>query len=56
MRDATASGTLRWIVEQGYEMGRPSLLHVTCEKRDGAITAVRVGGSAVTITSGTIQL
>jgi len=56
MRDATASGTLRWIVEQGYEMGRPSLLHVSCDKQDGAITAVRVGGSAVLVSSGTIRL
>jgi len=56
MRDATASGTIRWVVEQGYEMGRPSLLHVTCEKSDGAITAVRVGGSAVHVASGSIRL
>ncbi|MCC6931070.1 MAG: PhzF family phenazine biosynthesis protein [Gemmatimonadaceae bacterium] len=56
LRDHTATGTLRWIVEQGYEMGRPSLLHVSCDKRVGAITAVRVGGSAVLVSSGTIRL
>jgi len=55
-RDATATGTLRWVVEQGYEMGRPSLIHVACDKRDGAITAVRVGGAAVMVASGTLSL
>ncbi|MEO7964216.1 MAG: PhzF family phenazine biosynthesis protein, partial [Gemmatimonadaceae bacterium] len=39
-RDARTDGTLSWVVEQGYEMGRPSVLHVECDKRDGAITAV----------------
>ncbi len=56
MRDATASGTLRWVVEQGYEMGRPSIIHVSCDKEDGAISAVRVAGSAVMVASGTITL
>ena len=56
LRDATVNGTLRWIVEQGYEMGRPSLLHVACDKRDGTIAAVRVGGAAVLVSSGTIRL
>ncbi len=56
MRDATPTATLRWIVEQGYEMGRPSLLHVECDKAAGAITAVRVGGAAVLVSSGTIRL
>ena len=56
MRDATATGTLHWIVEQGYEMGRPSLIHVACDKQGGAITAVRVGGAAVMVASGTITL
>lgn len=56
MRDATADGTLRWIVEQGYEMGRPSLLHVSCDKTQGAITGIRVGGASVLVCSGTIRV
>lgn len=56
MRSDTATGTLRWIVEQGYEMGRPSLLHVACDKAGGAITAVRVGGEAVLVCEGTITV
>ena len=55
-RDSRADGTLRWIVEQGFEMGRPSLLDVEADKRDGAVTAVRVGGSAVMVTRGEFYL
>ena len=28
-------GTLRWVIEQGFEMGRPSILHLEADKRDG---------------------
>ncbi|WP_101295135.1 PhzF family phenazine biosynthesis protein [Halegenticoccus soli] len=38
-------------VEQGYEMGRPSLLHLRAEKRGEEIT-VDVGGSVVPIARG----
>ncbi len=55
-RQATGDGTLRWIVEQGYEMGRPSLLHLSCDIAGGAVTAVRVGGAAVLVCSGTLTL
>lgn len=51
-RDACADGTLRWMVEQGFEMGRPSLLEVEADKRAGAITSVRVGGKSVLVTRG----
>lgn len=40
-------GTLRWVVDQGVEMGRPSRLHVECDLAGGDIQAVRVGGSSV---------
>ena len=43
------NATLRWIVEQGLEMGRPSRLELEADKADGAITAVRVGGAAVLV-------
>ena len=56
MRDATADGMLQWTIEQGYEMGRPSLLYVECDKRGGAITGVRVGGSSVLVCEGVIHL
>jgi trans-2,3-dihydro-3-hydroxyanthranilate isomerase len=37
--------------EQGYEIGRPSLLRLNAEERDGRIR-VRVGGRAVTVARG----
>ncbi len=53
---ATRSGTLRWRIEQGVEMGRPSLLEVEADKIDGNITAVRVGGAAVMMSEGLFTL
>lgn len=49
-------GTLRWVVEQGYEMGRPSLLEVEADRRGGTVTAVRVGGSTVMVCEGTMRV
>ena len=43
------AGTLRWVVDQGIEMGRPSRLHVECDRMGEHITAVRVGGSSVMV-------
>lgn len=55
-RDETATGTLQWLVEQGVEMGRPSLIEVEADKEDGEITAVRVGGSSVILSEGAIEV
>ena len=49
-------GTVRWIVEQGVEMGRPSRLDVEADKAGGAITAVRVGGQSVLVCEGMIDV
>jgi trans-2,3-dihydro-3-hydroxyanthranilate isomerase len=49
-------GTLRWTVEQGFEMGRPSILYVEADTRDGTVTAVRVGGETVMVCEGTLRL
>ena len=51
-----ADGTHRWMVEQGVEMGRPSLLHVEADVRAGAATAVRVGGAAVRVADGEMEI
>lgn len=51
-RDPRRDGTLRWVVEQGFEMGRPSLLEIEADKSDGAITGVRVGGNSVLVSRG----
>jgi trans-2,3-dihydro-3-hydroxyanthranilate isomerase len=44
-----------WRIEQGAEMGRPSLLKGRTEKRNGAVTAVHIGGFAVQVMSGLID-
>jgi trans-2,3-dihydro-3-hydroxyanthranilate isomerase len=55
-RDPRRDGTLRWVVEQGFEMGRPSILELEADKKDGAITAVRVGGKTVMVQEGTFRI
>jgi trans-2,3-dihydro-3-hydroxyanthranilate isomerase len=55
-RDARIQGTLRWIVEQGFEMGRPSILEIEADKKNGAVTAARVGGRTVLVCDGTMEL
>jgi trans-2,3-dihydro-3-hydroxyanthranilate isomerase len=42
-------------VEQGYEMGRPSLMRLGMTKVAGQFTAVTIGGSAVIVAEGAIE-
>ena len=51
-----ADGTHRWALEQGYEMGRPSDLHLEADVAAGRLTAVRVAGQAVHVMSGTLAV
>lgn len=46
----------RWLISQGEDMGRPSTLHVDVVDENGALRSVRVGGSAVRVSRGTMQL
>jgi trans-2,3-dihydro-3-hydroxyanthranilate isomerase len=46
------AGHFAWTVEQGAEIGRPSRISVSAEKRAGAVISVRVGGSAVIVGEG----
>ena len=55
-RTPRLDGTLRWVVEQGVEMGRPSRLELEADKRGGAITAVRVGGASVLVSRGEMRI
>jgi trans-2,3-dihydro-3-hydroxyanthranilate isomerase len=55
-RTPRLDGTLAWEVAQGVEMGRPSRLAVRVDKAGGAVTAVRVGGQAVVVCTGTFHL
>jgi trans-2,3-dihydro-3-hydroxyanthranilate isomerase len=42
-------------IEQGYDMGRPSLIRLGLTKRDGSLVAASVGGDAVIVSEGTIE-
>jgi trans-2,3-dihydro-3-hydroxyanthranilate isomerase len=52
--DPRPTASLRWLVRQGVEMGRPSTLHVEADKQDGRLTGVRVGGETVLVSEGTL--
>ncbi len=43
-------------IEQGFEMGRPSLIALTMTAEGGALRAASIGGSAVIVSSGTLDL
>jgi trans-2,3-dihydro-3-hydroxyanthranilate isomerase len=47
---------LHWRIEQGVDMGRPSLLLGRTIKRDGAVSAVYIAGEAVRMMQGSIDL
>lgn len=54
--DQLPSGSHRFIIEQGYEMGRPSRIALEVDIEQGALHAGRIGGDAVVIGRGTIDL
>jgi len=55
-RSPSADGTLRWVVEQGFEMGRPSILEVEADMAHGVTSGVRVGGSSVVVCDGMMTI
>jgi trans-2,3-dihydro-3-hydroxyanthranilate isomerase len=54
-RGGLADGEHSFAIEQGYEMGRPSLLHLGIELRGGMLTGATVGGEAVIVSEGRID-
>lgn len=56
IRDTAETGTLHWVIEQGFEMGRPSLLEVEAEKQNGDLAAIRVGGYSVMVSQGNMTI
>ena len=56
LHESPADGRQRHVVAQGIEIGRPSRLEVEVEKRAGRVAAVRVGGGAVLVSEGTIEV
>ena len=54
-RAGKEAGTLQWTIEQGFEMGRPSLIYLEADLAKGAVTAVRVGGTAIRVSDGVLR-
>lgn len=54
--DAHPAGSHRFIIEQGFEMGRPSLITLEVDIEGNEIVAERIGGHAVVVAEGTLQL
>lgn len=50
-----ADGEHAVAIEQGVEMGRPSLIHLALTMRGGRLAAASVGGEAVLVSEGTIE-
>jgi trans-2,3-dihydro-3-hydroxyanthranilate isomerase len=42
-------------IEQGYEMGRPSLITLNVTLRDGKLATASIGGEAIVVSEGTIE-
>jgi trans-2,3-dihydro-3-hydroxyanthranilate isomerase len=55
-RQPGTTGTRRWRILQGEEVGRPSEIMLEADLADGTVTAVRVGGRCVLMTEGTLRL
>lgn len=54
-RGGYADGEHAVRIEQGYEMGRPSLIELTLEISGGKLTGAAIGGGAVVVTEGTLE-
>ena len=54
--DAKTDGSFRFRIAQGVEMGRPSVLEARVEKRGGAVTEAKIGGTSVLVAEGTMEV
>ena len=54
--DRLPDGQHKRLIEQGYEMGRPSLIALTMEVDGGKLATVRIGGHAVRVAEGRIEV
>jgi trans-2,3-dihydro-3-hydroxyanthranilate isomerase len=53
-RENKINGSWQWTIEQGIEMGRPSLLQAHADKENGTIKEIRVGGACVLVSKGNL--
>jgi trans-2,3-dihydro-3-hydroxyanthranilate isomerase len=54
--DSPADGRHRFVIEQGFEMGRPSAITLSFEIARSRLASVSIGGHAVVIASGAFDL
>jgi trans-2,3-dihydro-3-hydroxyanthranilate isomerase len=53
-RAGLGDGEHAFAIEQGYEMGRPSVIRLSLAIRAGKLVSASIGGEAVIVTEGTI--
>ena len=53
--DQPPGGSHRYVIEQGFEMGRPSLISLEVDMDGGAVAEGRIGGEAVVVARGTLD-
>ena len=56
LKEPRTDGSFAWSIDQGIEMERPSRIDIGADKSNGAVTAVRVAGRAVTMSEGRLRL
>ena len=54
--DAPPDGEHRFVIEQGYEMGRPSLINLSLVIAGAKLQTARIGGHAVRVADGEIEI
>jgi len=52
--DRPGDGEHRLVIEQGYEMGRPSQITLELTVAGGALVSARIGGSAIMVSEGVL--
>jgi trans-2,3-dihydro-3-hydroxyanthranilate isomerase len=53
--DPLPDGVHKRTIEQGFEMGRPSLIELSLQVEGGKLGSVRIGGHAVRVAEGRIE-
>jgi trans-2,3-dihydro-3-hydroxyanthranilate isomerase len=53
--DKLKDGEHEFVIEQGYEMGRPSVIRLYMTMRGGKLSAASIGGEAVIFSEGTFE-
>lgn len=54
--DTLPDGTHKKIIEQGFEMGRPSLIELSLHVTHGKLDTIRIGGHAVPVSEGVLTV